>query len=205
MCACPRSATAWASATTMRRADSRATSFSSLTMTSCAPPKRSWATGSSATDEPHGADESALEYAVEAGRVERLGDERRLVEWLEAGGAARDLRAVPIGGREKVVLLARDPGADSGTRANGLDIDANERARAAQRAVEGRAHRSQLDLDLAPPAAERAVEVFVITLVASQGPGDFPTQPRGEPTQVEGGLGNAQRACRPSHVNADAA
>src|SRR3954451_10416100 len=141
MCANPRCWTASPRVATTRRADSRATSPSSLTTTSCAPPKRS-----SATDQPHRADEGAFEDAIKTGRIERFGDERRLIEWLEAARATRYLRAVPVGCCQQVVLLPRYPSADRGARTDGLEIDADERPRRPRRSVEGRAHGAKLDL-----------------------------------------------------------
>src|SRR3954453_805357 len=150
MCATPRSARAWPSAATVRRADSRATACASSTTTTCAPRLLS-----SATDEPYGAGEGVLEDAVEAGRVERLGDERCLIERLELARPARNLRAVPIGGGKQVVLLSSDPGADRGAGSSRLDVYAHERARGALRAIERRTHGAQLDVDLAPAATKR--------------------------------------------------
>ena len=60
----------------------------------------------------HGAHQRPLEDPVDARPLERLGDERRLVERLELAGAARDLGAVPVGGGQQVVCLARDARAD---------------------------------------------------------------------------------------------
>src|SRR5689334_17066744 len=110
-----------ASAARTRRAASRASAAPSSTTTTCAPPS-AWAGGCSAVpgvtsataQQPHRANERLLEGSVEAGPLERLRDERRLIEWLEPAGAPRDRSAVPVSRCEQVVRLARDARTDEG-------------------------------------------------------------------------------------------
>src|SRR5687768_8318581 len=111
MCATWRSLTAAASAAMIRRPASRATAAASSRTTISAPPNGRSTPASSATEQPHRADERLLEGAVKAWPLERLRDEGRLIERFEAARAARDGRAVPVGGGEQVIGLARDPGA----------------------------------------------------------------------------------------------
>src|SRR4051794_26815022 len=112
----------------MRRVASAATAASSSTTTTCAPSTRNSWTDASATDQPHRTDQRVLEDPVEPRRIERLGDERRLIERLETARAARHLRTVPVGRGEQVIGLAGDPCAHCRAWPDRLDVHSDERA-----------------------------------------------------------------------------
>ena len=64
-------------------------------------------------------------------------------------------------------------------RADRLDIDANERAGGALGAIKRRAHRAQLDIDLAPAAAELCAQLVVVGMRSRERRDHFPAQARG--------------------------
>src|SRR5688572_10813717 len=111
-------------ASTTRPAASLATADSSARTTTSVP--ATLTTRTSTRDEADGADQGRLENAVHTGSLQRFGDERRLVEWLELPSPARDLGAVPVRGGQQVIGLPGDARTDQRARPLCLDVDPHQ-------------------------------------------------------------------------------
>ena len=134
------------------------------------------------------------EDALVAGPVERLREVERLVEGLEPARATHDRRAVPVGGRQQVVGLARDVHERPRVRPRGGELGAHDRPGHARRATELHLHGTDGDADVPPPRTQGGAPG--VAAAGMQRRAHREPQARHEPAHEEDGPREAHVASR---------